>query len=157
VFWGIIRNADQLLTHQLDEGLYSSEETIELKIPITLPYPMQEQGFKRVDGKFEHQGEFYKLVKHKLANDTVYIVCIRDHQQKRLVKTMVDYSKVTNELPASSKKAPSFSGKFFQDFESTKVNEILHVEGWSMDIHGIQHSTETQSPQVSIVSPPPRG
>jgi hypothetical protein len=157
VFWGIIRNADQLLTQRLDEGLYSSEEIIELKIPVTLPYPIQEQDFKRVNGKFEHKGEFYKLVKHKLANDTVYIVCIRDHQQKRIVKTMTDYVKLANELPSSSKNTTNFVGKFLKDYESGISIEIAHQSGWMMKIAGTQLFFELLPGKSRISSPPPKG
>ena len=37
-------------------------------------------GYERVNGEFEHNGEFFKLVKQKLENDTLNIVCIKDHR-----------------------------------------------------------------------------
>jgi hypothetical protein len=157
VFRGLIRTSDQALIQRLDKGLYSPEETIELKIPVAFPYPMQEQGFKRLDGKFEHQGEFYKLVKHKLENDTMYIVCIRDGQQKRLEKTMTDYVKVTNELPSSSKNTMSFMGKFLKDYEAGVSSEIFHQSGWIMKISGTQQLSELLSGETRISSPPPKG
>jgi hypothetical protein len=157
VFWGLIRTSDQELIQRLDKGLYSAEETIELKIPVTLPYPIQEQGFKRVNGKFEHQGEFYKMVKHKLENDTMYIVCIRDDQQKRLEKTMNDYVKVTNELPSSSKSTMSFAGKFLKDYEAGVSSEVFQQTGWAMDITGTQQSFELLPAETHISSPPPKG
>lgn len=157
VFWGLIHTSDQALTNRLNEELYSQEETIELKIPVSLPYPIQQEDFKRVDGKFEHEGVFYKMVKRKIENDTIYIVCIRDHQQKRIVKTMTDYVKMTNELPSSSKNSAHFTGKFLKDYESGVSTGIHHQTGWTMDIAGTQQSFELLPAEVRISSPPPKG
>jgi hypothetical protein len=46
------------------------DETILLKIPVAVPYQIDSEGYERVDGEFEHQGEFYRLVKQKYQNDT---------------------------------------------------------------------------------------
>jgi hypothetical protein len=157
IFRGLIRTSDHALIQRLDKGLYAPEETIELKIPVTLPYPIQEQGFKRVNGKFEHKGEFYKLVKHKFENDTLYIVCIRDGQQKRIVKTMTDYVKLANELPSSSENTMNFVGKFLKDYESGISSEITHQSGWIMKIAGTQLFFELLPGKSRISSPPPKG
>ncbi|MEO5599502.1 MAG: hypothetical protein ABIR06_01110 [Cyclobacteriaceae bacterium] len=102
VFWGLRVKADQLLTERLDANEYKSNETIEIKIPVRLPYPIQQQEFERIDGKFEHNGEVFKLVKHKLENDTVYIVCIRDHRIEHLESTLTDYVNASNALPGAA-------------------------------------------------------
>jgi hypothetical protein len=156
VLWGLIHNSDHKLTQKLNRELYSPDELIELKLPVTLPYPIQKQDFVRVDGKIEHRGEVYKLVKQKLENDTVYIYYIRDHQQKRIVKTVTDYVKLTNELPSSSKKSSTFTGKFLKDFESTEASEILQQAGWSMEISGTQAPLKTSVSHTRILSPPPK-
>jgi hypothetical protein len=157
VFLGLLHTSDQALTHRLNEGLYSPEETIELKIPVSLPYPIQQEDFKRIDGTFEHEGVFYKMVKRKVENGTVYIVCIRDHQQKRIVKTIADYVKMTNELPSSSKNSTHFVGKFLKDYESGISTGIHRQAGWTLDIAGTQQSFELLPAEIRISSPPPKG
>lgn len=128
VFWGLRFHADQELSVRLDANLYDPEETIELKIPVTLPYPIQSQDFQRVNGQFEHQGQFYKLVKHKLENDTLYVVCIRDVQTRELVNTMDNYVKLTQDFSQTSgeKNALIFFSKLAKDFCANIGINILH-------------------------------
>src|SRR5688500_16103834 len=100
VFLGVRHHHRQELNARLDANLYQDEEIVELKIPITLPYPLQQRGFERVKGKFEHQGELYKLVKHKLENDTLHVICIKDHEEKRLEGAATKYANLSNDLPS---------------------------------------------------------
>lgn len=156
VFWGLRHQADLALIQRLDAERYSEEEVVELKIPVALPYPMQKQEFERINGRFEHNGEFYKLVKHKLENDTLYVVCFKDHHEKKLVKTMTDYVKMTNDLPASSKKTINFLGKLLQDFETSVSDKILHQAGWSVKVLFGTGSFPIRAFDATIPSPPPK-
>lgn len=156
VFWGLRLQADQQLTTRLDADLYKAHETIELKIPVTLPYPIHQQEFQRIDGRFEHHGEFFKLVKHKLQNDTLYVICIRDHQTKHLVNTMTDYVELTHALPGTSQKALNFLGKLLKDFYSQADISIVHNYGFSIAILFKEASESLLSPVIPVQSPPPK-
>ena len=123
LFVGLHHRADQLLSRKIEANQYDGTETIELKIPVTLPYPLQQNGFERVDGRFEHNGTYYKLIKQKLENDTVYIVCIRDNEEKRLNTVVTDFIKINHSLPASSKALKLLQG-FCKDFESGLQTEV---------------------------------
>ena len=72
------------LTQLLNAGNYSELETFEFKIPLNIPYPIQNRGFDRVHGAFEFDGEFYELVQQKLERDTLYVVCIKNASESRL-------------------------------------------------------------------------
>ena len=156
VFWGLQQRYSRELIERLDANLYSEEETIELKIPVTLPYPLNQQEFERVNGKFEHNGEYYKLVKQKLHNDTLYIVCIQDHQQKRLEKTITEYANLSNDLPSNSDKALNFLGKLLKDFESNKNLDLVASGVWCLEIPLTFHSFKTIDQEREIHSPPPK-
>ena len=108
VFWGLRVQTDRELSNRLDANLYDPEETIQLRIPIALPYPIQSHDFQRVDGRFEHNGQQYKLIKHKLQSDTLYVVCLRDHATRQLVTTMTDYIERTQ----ASRQINRGGGKF---------------------------------------------
>lgn len=106
------------LVHKLDAGNYTYSQTITLKIPFSLPYQLNpDAGYERINGDFEYQGEFYKLIKQRLANDTLYIVCIRDTEEKRLNTVVTDFIRIAHALPASSKTLKLLHG-FSKDFES---------------------------------------
>jgi hypothetical protein len=158
VFWALKHQASEELSARLDAELYAEEETIELKIPVSLPYPLQETGsFERMNGMFEHRGEFYKLVKQKLQNDTLYIVCIQDHERKHLENTMTDYVKLSNDLPGTnSQKALQFLGKLLKDYDSNSAITFTEQPGWSMSISYKEISDSFNTPSIQIQSPPPK-
>lgn len=155
VFIGLHHRSDLLLTKKIESDQFSDDELVELKIPVTLPYPIFENGFERVDGKFEHNGIFYKLVKQKLERDTVYIVCVRDIESREIAKTLKDYVAKTNDLPLNSK-ALNIFGKFLKDFQNTESSTLDQRNGWSYEI---QFADLTFNPRQAILAhhgPPPK-
>jgi hypothetical protein len=156
VFWGLREHHNSELSAKLDANLYSKEETVELKIPMTLPYPHPQRGFERVNGKFEHNGEHYKLVKQQLRQDTLYVVCIRDVQEKRLVETMEDYVNLSNDMPSSSDKDITFLGKLLKDFETLEEPDIFATSGWCANIFHSSGNFDLITQDKTILSPPPK-
>ena len=156
VFVALRFHANEQLRARLDANEYSTDELIELRLPVTLPYPIQKQDFQRVDGKFEHQGQFYKMVKQKLENDVLIIICIKDKAEKNLDKTMKDFSKMANDLPSSSKKAENILSKLLKDFESSETENTQVPKGWSRSIAFGFQSYATIDQCYKIASPPPR-
>ena len=143
------------MSRKIEANQYDGTETIELKIPVTLPYPLQQNGFERVDGRFEHNGTYYKLIKQKLENDTVYIVCIRDVETKQLTNTLKDYVAKTNDLPVNSKSVNLF-GKFLKDFERVETDLFEQGNGWSFEI---KFADLTFIPHPAVIThhgPPPK-
>jgi hypothetical protein len=119
VFWALRSQAKSDLLYRLDADAYSSEEVIVLTVPISLPYSIHDAEYERANGELEYNGEYYQLVKQKVENDTLFMVCVKDHQQKRLDRTMNEYSNLANNLPTSAKNALDLMGKLFKDFTST--------------------------------------
>ncbi|HEX7457204.1 MAG TPA: hypothetical protein VF301_02115, partial [Ginsengibacter sp.] len=64
------------LEASLDKNLYSDAQLIELKVPMNLPYQTNWSAYQRYDGEIEVDGIMYKYVKRKVANDTLYLMCI---------------------------------------------------------------------------------
>lgn len=155
VFIGLHHRSDQLLAKKIEADLFHDDELVELKIPVTLPYPIQQNGFERVDGKFEHNGTYYKLIKQKLENDTMYIVCIRDVQSKQIADTLKDYVAKTNDLPLNSKSLNLF-GKFLKDFESVETGLPHQVGGWSSEITFADLTFIPRSAIIALHGPPPK-
>jgi hypothetical protein len=155
-FWALEYKVNNDLTVRLDRNQYSESETFELKVPVALPYPVYQTEYERVDGKFEYNGEFYKLVKHKLQNDTLYIVCIKNLDQKELVNTITDYVNISNDLPGTAKKAINFFGKLLKEYDSHPVMTIVSNQSWTSDL---SYKTGTQHLVMElkkIPSPPPK-
>lgn len=158
VFWGLRYQTDQKLTYRLNTDQYDPSETIEIKIPVTLPYPIQDRDFERVDGRFEHNGEHFKLVKHKLQNDTLYVVCLRDQETRQLVTTLTDYVHLTQALPGAdtSQKALHFLSKLIKDFYSHSNVSVLHQSGYIMDMLFNETPARLLQAVIPVLAPPPR-
>jgi len=116
VYLGLRFQANTELIQRLDSEAYSTDETITIKIPIAIPYLSDSEGFERVNGEFVHNGEFYKLVKQGLKNDTLYVVCIRDNKAKQNFSFMSGFAKLSTDIPISSKQTLKLFGSLLKDF-----------------------------------------
>jgi len=155
MFWALRYQADAELQQQLDDNDYPESEAFIIKIPVTLPYQMNWTDFERLTGEFEHNGEFYQLIKQKLENDTLKIVCIKNHKEKELVTSMTDFTKVSNDVPASTTSLKVL-GNFLKEYSSTGDIKIISLNGWSATMSFGSPSFSLLSLVVPIESPPPQ-
>jgi hypothetical protein len=156
IYVGLRYHAKSELLSRLDAKDYSSEETITLRIPFTLPYWMDSRGYERVNGEFQYQGEFYHLVEQKLEKDTLYVVCIKDANETRLHGAMADYVKLTNDIPTSSQKNVKLFGSLMKDYVKGTGTVILKIQdGWSQEHLFGNPSFRLLSLSSPVYSPPP--
>lgn len=155
-FWGLHFTAAIRLNEALDQGNYSPEETYEFKVPLTVPYPIYDNGFGRAYGDIEFGGEIFSLVKQKLENDTLFIVCIKNHKKRQLAEAFADYANVSNDTGnATSKAGNDLLSKLIKDFNGAGRLEVIHREGWSRTL-GFSGTVEaTIDRDMEVISPPP--
>jgi hypothetical protein len=156
VFWGMQNQAKHNLLQRLDANNYSSNEVVVLTIPLTLPYPVNQNGYERVDGDFEYKGEYFKLVKQKLENDTLFIVCIRDVAAKKIEVAMSDFTKLSNNVPAGSKQAQNFLAKMFKDFNTSRFVQFYRSKQLPLKVFYAEQSTKVIDVDYPVDSPPPQ-
>lgn len=96
---------------QLDAGLYDGLQPFTVRIPLSLPYSYP-QADERVQGEFEFQGDVYRLVRRKVVNDTLYLLCVRDVNARRLQHQFEVYHHQTHDQLTLS-----FLGKLYKDFQ----------------------------------------
>lgn len=157
VFWALRSQAKADLLHRLDADAYSSEEVVVLTLPVSLPYPIHDPNYKRADGEIEFHGEFYQLVKQKVENDTLFMVCVKDHHQKRLNETVNEYTNLTNNLSTATKHTMDLFGKLFKDYTNTvfttpalALNLSFDIILGSPDFSVIQQSFPVDSPPPEL-------
>ena len=157
VFWTLRLDANQRLSQKLDQNQYDNQDTYLFKIPLTLPYGLNQEGYQRVNGSFEHQGEYYKLVKQKHNNDTLYVICIKDLEEKKIANALADYTKLSNDIPASSQKdGLNLLSKLSKDFETNIILDIVMTDGWFLGTTYASSTLPTLNPEKAILSPPPK-
>ena len=155
LFIGLRYKSKLDLVRRLDKQQYSEDETITLKIPISIPYQMGTE-YERIDGEIEHHGEFYRMVKQKLESDTLYIVCIKDHESKRIKQALTDYVKTFTDEPVDAKHNGKNFTSFIKDFLPTSVHITEVSFGWN---HAIDVNTSFKffyDRSIAIFTPPPQ-
>ena len=127
-----------------------------ISVPIALPYPLQQQEYQRVNGEFEYQGEYYSMVKQRLENDTLFMVCIKNHQEKKLVSALNEYTNLVNSLPANAQRAVDLFGKLFKDYTTSSLVYISAGNGWCASIQFAEPEFSTLQHNYPVLSPPPK-
>jgi hypothetical protein len=155
VYLGFRHQARKNLLHRLDTETYTSNEITLLTIPLTLPYPVQEGVYERVNGEFEYKGAYYKLIKQKLEHDTLFIACYKDTQQKKIEAAMADYTKLANDVPTQSKQALNFLAKFFKDFNASSRYTLSPIAFQLEEIIFSDQEFTIIDESYPIESPPP--
>ncbi len=155
-FWGLDFRAKTKLAQRLDSGNYSGLETFEFKIPLNIPYPIQNQGFDRAYGTFEYNGEFSELVKQKLERDTLYVVCVKNDKKQDLNRAFEKYARVSNDADAGASQAGNdLLAKLVKDFNTPPLAEIIKADGWTRTLQhgGLAEAVINMAREV--ISPPP--
>ena len=97
------QKADTCLEANLDNNYYDESQLIEIKVPVHMPYQTSWASYERYDGEVEYKGSFYKYVKRKVANDTLYLKCINNPAKSHLELAKNDFFKNTNDVGQSDK------------------------------------------------------
>ena len=134
VFLGMQYRNDLTMSRTLDADQYADIQTLTLKIAVSLPYMADQSDFQRVDGKFKHGGEFYRLVKQKYARDTLTVVCVRDHENERISEALSNYVKTFIDNGSDSEKSLKITVSFIKDFLSQKFSILTITPGWQSKI-----------------------
>jgi hypothetical protein len=160
VFLGLQYQNSQALVQRLDNDTYNTDETVTLRIPLSVPYVDNDAEYQRVDGEFEHEGELYHMVKQRLSNDTLFVVCVKDHQGSRIGKALKDYVKTFADNKASDGKAPAKTlTSFSKDYMTSSYSIAKFSQGW----YAAATATPAQPKNLehtfcaSIIHPPERG
>lgn len=95
---------DVMLEVKLNTNSYDEAQLVELKIPMNLPYQNNWTCYERVDGEVEYKGIYYKYVKRKVANDTLYLQCISNTGKATLETAKNDFFKNSNDISQQSTK-----------------------------------------------------
>jgi len=157
IYVAMLRQARITLNEKIDNDQYKDDQTVTIKIPMPLPYPVQDE-FQRVQGDFEHQGEFYKLVKQKYSNDTLYVVCIKSAEEKKAFKVFSDLVKLSTgqTSSASHNQNAKTMVSVIKDYNPV-VEEIQFAPRQSIDLtKSFAFLTITiLSQELTVFSPPP--
>jgi hypothetical protein len=154
VFVGIKYSNTQALLQKFDDDTFSDLNPVTIKVAISVPYQANTT-FERVDGEVEYRGEFYRLVKQRYANDTLFIVCVKDTHSKNIKQALSDYVKTFTDTPAQSSQSKTIPG-FIKDYLITETQIGQVSAGWSSGLTTSSVVVSFSSVSLAIASPPPK-
>ncbi|MBL0740768.1 hypothetical protein [Chryseolinea lacunae] len=157
LFLGMAYQNDREMLEKLDAEDYDPSETILIKVPIAIPYVADASRFERVDGSFERDGEFYRLVKQRYSRDTLFLVCVKDQQRKTIEDSWVSFVKTFNGKP--TERSAGFKLPILIKDYVVQAFSIRSVSlGW---VNGVEKTTAVifsiSDFYPSIPHPPERG
>jgi hypothetical protein len=134
VFLGLEYQNQVAMIERLDSNRYDESQAITIKISIAVPYMSDNAGFERVDGMFEYNGEFFRLVKQKYAKDTLTVICVRDTENKRIHQALSDYVTNFTDNPAGEHPNSKLTLSFIKDYIPQSFTLKTICPGWQSDV-----------------------
>jgi hypothetical protein len=156
VFIGLKYNLEQQVVSDLDSDNFNEDELVEFKVAVSLAYMPDQANYERVDGLIEVEGKYYRLVKQKYAGDTLYIVCLPDHNQQKLHEAIEDYVSTFTAPDASTTKQVDLSKSLSKDYMISKVTMERASYGGFYSVENTDYVVSDYIFYLSIQSPPPR-
>jgi hypothetical protein len=101
------------------------------RIPMDFPNDEIAKNFKLVDGEIRYDGETYLLVKQKLYQDTLYVVCMKDTQREEIRETIHDYAESFTDHPINSNSAVKIFDFLSKDYISINHSIQSLKAGWT--------------------------
>jgi hypothetical protein len=150
-FYYAQQHSDEQLQASLDNNLYNEQDLIEIKIPLSVPYQVNQKSFERVDGEVNIKGKIYKYVKRKISDGQLILLCIPDQNKMRLQNAKVDFFKNTSDLAlnAASKKSDHSKALAFKNF-STEYDQ--QVADYKMDAFAQCNAFNASSRPDALIS-----
>jgi hypothetical protein len=133
LFMGLRYHNDIGMIEKFDEATYNVSDEVVIKIPISIPYAIESEDFIRVDGIFEFQGEFFRKVKQRLLQDTLEIICVKDHELAHINHTWTSYVKTFTD----SQKDPTHTKLHFtfsKDYLTRAFSILPSSAGWEYEV-----------------------
>lgn len=111
---------ESLWTEKIFDTLEVGEEI--MKIPISVPYMVDQSDFQVTNTTFEKDGKNYRAVKQKYSNDTLQIVYVPDTAKNKLDNVVKKWitSLVSDDIPTENSNS-LLSKIFIKDY--TKPNQ----------------------------------
>jgi hypothetical protein len=155
VLLGLKADSGAKFDAKLDSDMYDLGGTVTFKVPLAVPYSTDSKGYERVDGEFKKDNEIYRLVKQRLYQDTLYIVCVKDDASTKINRTLEDF--VQSFAGQDDDQQNVVAPGFIKDYVNTETVLTLSVTGWETEVARVSVPDYFfDSYYASIVHPPDR-
>lgn len=86
------------LEKKIDRAQYEDSDLIELRIPLEVPYQLNQSDFERSYGEVEVNGRVYTHVKRRVEAGQLILLCLPNEHREQIEGAAQDFYKNTNGL-----------------------------------------------------------
>jgi len=130
IFMGLDYQNNRAMLEKLDAGAYDDDDQILIKLPLAIPYFQDAATFERADGRFEHAGQVYRKVSQRYSQDTLYMVCVKDHTGTRIGHALKSYVKTFSDKPADSQHSSKTTLTLIKEYLIHPIYLECRTSGW---------------------------
>ena len=156
-FYYAQQHADEQLQASLDNNGYNEDDLIEIKVPLSIPYQINQKSFERIDGEVNIKGKIFKYVKRKITDGQLVLLCIPDQTKMRLQNAKVDFFKNTNDISVNtaSKKSEHSKASAFKNLTTEYDRQTAEYSTCAYISHQTYPGLSRPDALISTLKPAP--
>ncbi len=150
--------ATSRLEQKIDDGQYSDDQLLEIKIPISVPYYTSTK-FETYYGETKFEGEHYRYVKRKISGDTLYLLCLPHTEKDNIAAAKKDFIKSIND--AQNNNTPQKQGQpslikmmLSEYLQQGKINDCILQITSLQNLHSFNSHLTSQFDPQTVAQPP---
>jgi hypothetical protein len=89
------------LERHINSGNYKSEELVEIRIPLNMPY-YSDKEFESVYGETDWNGRHYQYVKRKIESNTLILLCLPNIEKNNIASAENNLTKNLSDISSST-------------------------------------------------------
>jgi hypothetical protein len=102
-FYYAEKKSDAFMEARLDRNQYDEKDLVTLTIPLDNPYQQEQKSFQRATGEISFEGKAYQLVKRKVTDGNLVLLCLSDNHKMVLKKAKSELGNSSTDLASGGK------------------------------------------------------
>jgi len=128
-----------------------------IRIPVNYHGSSDSKSWEKADGKFEHDGQVFRIVSKKLTHDALYMACVKDQAGTRIRQQVEEFAESFTDQPVNSRQSTKTISGFIKDYLVAHITIQSSVAGWKSEVlRSLQAKYFVSTFSSSIIHPPER-
>ncbi len=144
------------LSLNLQSGDIPDNELLVFPVPIDFYHQPDRKGFEAVEGEFRFEGKFYKMVKQKLENDTLFVYCYNNKEKQKIFSDVSEHTK--DNLAGANRQEDKKTGLhllLIKEYLQNHIGDFSFSLYQSGKLYYLPFQEKQYSIPFDITSPPP--
>ena len=125
LFQYFIYQSDDFITGQINNNRYKSTDLVEVKIPVHLVISDWD-AFQPIGGQVKLKDKVYNYAELRLTRDTMYLMCLPNHEKARIINAKNVYNKQVNDIPVNKKSnLPLIKKNLSENYYTHTANKFI--------------------------------